>query len=186
MHSPRACVFLLSCLAAAGEAQARVYMTQEQALARVFPAPQTIERRTLFLDEEQSGRAAALAGVPIEARVVPYYVGTREGGITGYAYFDSHLVRTLPETVLIALDAAGRVTRVEIVSFEEPEDYALSEQWLRQFPGLGQRDGPDMGKRIRSMTGATLSARAVTQAVRRVLAIHGLFAAPPPPGAPRP
>jgi hypothetical protein len=161
---------------AAGETGARVYLTVQQALDTVFPQPATVERRTLYLDQTQARRAAKAAGVPVESRVVPYYVGTRDGRVTGYAYFDTHLVRTLPETILVFLGPGGEAARIEIVSFDEPEDYLPSGRWLQQFPG---RTLEEMGSRqgIRALTGATLSSRAVTQAARRVLTLHRLFVA---------
>jgi len=161
-------------------AWARVYLTQEQALKDSFPPPQKVERRTLYLTAEQARRAADLAGVPVEGRVVAYYVGLREGRISGYAYFDTHLVRTLPETVMIVVSPEGQLRRIDIVSFDEPEDYLPSDRWLQQFGRRALDDELSLQRGIRSMTGATLSARAVTQAARRVLALHHLFVAPPP------
>ena len=93
----------------ATQASAKVFLTQEQALERAFPAPQTRERRTLFLSPGQAQQVVALAGSPLERSVVPYYVGMEEGRITGYAYFDTHLVRTLSETVLVSLTPGGRI-----------------------------------------------------------------------------
>jgi hypothetical protein len=177
---------LLLCLGlplATGQSGARVYLTVQQALDSAFPKPATVERKTLYLDEGQARRAAEASGGPVEARVVPYYVGESAGRVVGYAYFDTHLVRTLPETVLVLVAPGGTLQRIEILSFDEPEDYLPSTRWLQQFPG---RSVQDLGARrgIRTLTGATLSSRAVTQAARRVLALHRLFVAPPPAGAP--
>jgi hypothetical protein len=164
----------------ASPVRARVLLTQEQALKELFPPPQTIERRSLYLDEAQARRAAELAGVPVTGRVVAYYVGLREGRISGYAYFDTHLVRTLPETVLIVIGPDGQIRRIDILSFDEPEDYLPSDRWLQQFDRRVLDDELTLKRGIRPMTGATLSARSITQAARRVLALHHLFVAPPP------
>src|SRR2546425_9985050 len=174
----RAILVALIALTVAGRAGARVYLTTQQALDVVFPRPTTVERKTLYLDEAQARRASEAAGAPVEVRVVPYYVGSRDGRVAGYAYFDTHLVRTLPETILILVGPAGDVARIDILSFDEPEDYLPRDRWLRQFPGrtladLGGREG------VRALTGATLSSRAVTQAARRILALHRLFVATP-------
>jgi hypothetical protein len=174
----RACVILLSLLPLAGEAQARVYLPQQEALDRAFPAPQRTERRTLYLDAAQARRTADLAGVPVEARVVPYYVGRRDGRVTGYAYFDSHLVRTLPETIMVLLDPQGRIVRIDILAFDEPEDYLPGGRWLQQFAGRDSGADLTIDRGIRGMTGATLSARAITRAARRILALHRLWVAP--------
>jgi FMN-binding domain len=174
-------VLLLALLLPAGGASARVYMTVQQALDAAFPPPAKVERKTLYLDEEQVRRAGEAAGVPVETRVVPYTVGTSDGRVLGYAYFDTHMVRTLPETVLILVGPDSTIKRIDILSFDEPEDYLPPRRWLDQFPGRGTAD---LGQRqgIRALTGATLSSRAVTQAARRILALHRLFVAPPPDG----
>jgi FMN-binding protein len=180
-----ASVVVLLAMLVAGTAEARVLMTQEEALKVAFPAPQTVERRTLYLDEAQAARASREAGVPVEMRVVPYYVGSEGGRVTGYAYFDTHLVRTLPETVLIRLRPDGAIAAIDIVSFDEPDEYRTTPRWLQQFQGQGA-GGADPGGRIRSLSGATLSARAVTEAARRIAALHRLYVAPAaPPVNPR-
>lgn len=160
---------------------ARVFITQEEALERAFPPPQTNERRTLFLNPVQAKQVEALAGRPLERSVVPYYVGMQDGRITGYAYFDTHLVRTLPETVMIRLAPDGHIAAIEILSFEEPQDYLPGERWLRQFDGRPLDDDLSLKGAIRGLTGATLSSRSVAGAARRILAIHRLFVAGAPP-----
>ncbi|MFQ5877405.1 MAG: FMN-binding protein [Acidobacteriota bacterium] len=168
----------LGLLSLAGRADGRVYLTQEEALRRAFPAPGEVERRTLYLDDGQARAAAAAAGVPVEGRVFPYYVGRREGRALGYAYFDTHLVRTLPETVLVLIAPEGRIERIEILSFDEPEDYLPRGRWLRQFAGRQLDADLSLGRGVRPLTGATLSSRAITAAARRILALHRLYVAP--------
>jgi len=178
---------LLAAAGAAAPAVARVEMTQDEALRLAFPPPQTIERRTLYLDDAQAKQAGDAAGVAIEARAVPYYVGRSEGVLTGYAYFDTHLVRTLPETVMIRIAPAGTIVAIDIVAFDEPHEYRVTTRWLDQFRGRAAAGAPRLPGAIRSLSGATLSARAVTDAARRVLALHRLFVQPrdPRPATPR-
>ncbi len=167
----------------AAPASARVYVTQEEALRQAFPPPLRVERRVLYLDDEQARRAGERAGAPVEARVIPYYAGLEGDRPAGYAYFDTHLVRTLPETVLVLLTSEGLIRRIEIVAFDEPEDYLPGARWMRQFDGAGESDSLRPGGRIHALTGATLSARAVMAAARRILAVHALFVGPPGAGA---
>lgn len=177
-RSAAAAALGIALLLASGTIQARVFLTQQQAIDHAFPPPHTVERRTLYLSDAQARRAATTAGVPVEVRVVPYYVGLLSGRPAGYAYFDTHLVRTLPETILILLSAEGRITRIDIVSFDEPEDYLPTPRWIEQFPGRALDDDLRLGRGIRSLSGATLSARAIVDAARRVLALHRLFVDP--------
>lgn len=185
MSARTALLLLIGLLLGPEPAAARVYRTVDQALETVFPPPQRAERRTLYLDDERVRRAEDASGVRVEARVVSYYVGVTEGRVAGYAYLDTHLVRTLPETVMIVVAPDGVLLRIDVLSFDEPEDYLPTGRWLQQFEGRSLQD-LGAGRGIRTLTGATLSSRAVTQAARRILALHRLFVAPPPPAAEKP
>lgn len=158
-------------LGGGGAAQARVYSTQQEALARAMPPPIEISRRTAYLSEEQARRVEELSGEPLEYRVVPYYAGIRDGRVVGYAFTDVHRVRTLPESVLFALEPDGRIRSAEILSFDEPQDYLPGARWLQQFDQRRLDEGLSLKRDIRTLAGATLSARAVTGAARRVLAL---------------
>jgi FMN-binding protein len=183
MAARTAPLFLIGLLWFPAPAAARVYMTVQQALDSAFPPPHRVERRTLYLDDERVRRAEEASGVRVEARVVSYYVGENEGRVRGYAYLDTHLVRTLPETVMVLVEPDGALRRIDILSFDEPEDYLPTSRWLQQFEGRSIQD-LGAGRGIRTLTGATLSSRAVTQAARRILALHRLFVAPAPSATP--
>lgn len=163
-------------------ASGKIFLTVEEALDLAYPDCE-VARSTVFLDEDQLRQAQEAAGVEVESGLVyPYRAdcGGDDGGASGgnsggTAYFDSHRVRTLPETVMVALDADGNVLRVEVLAFREPEDYIPRDVWYRQFDGEALDDELDLKRGIRGVTGATLTARATTEAVRRVLAIHRIL-----------
>jgi hypothetical protein len=156
---------------AAGPLGAKVFLSADEALRLVF-GDAAVEHRTVFLTAEQRAQARKLAGSEIKSGLVTPYHATRNGKDAGTAYFDSHVVRTLPETLMVVVDPQGKVTRVEVLAFAEPEDYLPPGAWYGQFLGQGLSDDLALGHHIRSVTGASLTARATTEAVRRVLAIH--------------
>jgi len=149
---------------------ARVFLTAEQALHLAFPQAQ-LEKRTLILTAEQKAKASALAGGAVPGVVTQYRV-VEGSHLVAFAYLDTHTVRTLPETLLVILDPQGKVLRVEVLAFGEPEEYLPRPGWYQQFSGKDQPASVELGAGIRPVTGATLTAHATTQAVRRVLAIH--------------
>ena len=171
---------LAACLAAAllggapGPAAGQLFLTQEEALELAFGVDATVERRTAYLSEEQVARIESLDGSDgeLDERVVTHYVATRAGKPVGVAYFDAHRVRTLPEVLMVAVEPGGQVARVEVLKFSEPPDYLAPAGWLDQFDGRSLDDELAVERGIVNMTGATLTSRAVTRAVRRVLALH--------------
>jgi Na+-translocating ferredoxin:NAD+ oxidoreductase RnfG subunit len=154
--------------------QAATSITLDEALALAFPDCE-VERKTLYLTDDQRQRAAELAVVDSVSGLIHTYRATKEAALVGTAYLDTHTVRTLPETLLVVVDTTGAVSRVEVLSFREPPDYLPRAGWYDQFKGkqLDQNLAPNRG--IHGITGATLTTRATTAAVRRVLAIDQIL-----------
>ncbi|UCF20374.1 MAG: FMN-binding protein [Gemmatimonadota bacterium] len=161
----------------AAPTEAQIRLTQQEALRLAFPEPAVIERRTAFLSESEieMARSHAGDGVAIERRVVTYYVGSAGGSPLGVAYFDAHRVRTLNEVLLIVVNTASRIDRIEVLRFAEPPEYEPPEGWLAQFEDRNLTPALSLKSSIAGITGATLTAQAVTQAVRRTLALHAVI-----------
>ena len=168
---------------AAGPASARVFLETDRALALAFGEGAEIRRVPVFLTERQLADARERAGqdVAIPSALVTRYEGWKGGVRVGVAYFDTHRVRTLDETLMIVVGSDGHVGRIEVVSFGEPPDYLPRRKWLDQFTGKRLDADLALPRGIHGISGATLSARAATDAARRVLAIHEAIEATPEP-----
>jgi hypothetical protein len=165
-----------------GAAGAAVFETQEQALARVFPPPARVVRATAFLSPGQVETARRTAQAPVDSAVVTRYAGYGpDGAHLGTAYFDSHVVRTASEVLMIVVAPDRTVRSVDVLAFGEPQDYLPRAGWLKRAEGKRVEDGLFVGRALAHVTGATLTTRAIAAAVRRVLAIHVLLEAPAPP-----
>ena len=174
-RATRAGILLLLVLLGAGAAHAKVFLTQEEAVRLAFPGA-SVERKSFFLTAGQQAEIRRRAGVErLSGALVVAYVASRDGRLVGTAYFDTHVVRTQPETLMIAVAPDGTVSRLEVLSFVEPEEYLPRENWYRQFPGRVLDDDLAMRRGIRPVSGATLTARATTEAVRRILALHAVL-----------
>lgn len=150
---------------------ARVLMTQPEALAAAFPkaAP---TRKTAFLGAEQVKEAARMAQAKVESRIWTYYEGAGPDGKRRSAYFETHVVRTMPETFIAVVNEDATLDYIELLSFEEPDDYLPSGRWLKQFRAKRLADGLLVGRALRNMTGASLTSNALAEGARRVLAVH--------------
>lgn len=170
---------VLLCLAAPVEA--RVFLTVEEALDLAFPGCE-VERQTVYLTEAQLEAAREESGVDLPGALVYPYRATCDGRPGGTAYFDTHRVRTLPETLMIVVSPEDEVRRLEIVAFREPLEYIPPGPWYEQFLGEELSGDLRLQGEIRAVTGATLTARATTDAVRRALAIHRVIEDSEPEG----
>ncbi len=170
---------LLAFFLTATAAGAPVYSTREEALARAFPPPAAIERKTYFLTDAERERASRLAQAKVDSSLVVAYIGRGTSGVLGIAYFDTHTVRTETQTLLVTVKPDGSVGSVEVVAFGEPEDYLPRPAWLRLFERRRLDSDLALGRGLAHVSGATLSTRAIAAAVRRVLAIHAVLQAKP-------
>lgn len=166
-------------LMAAGVASAKTFLTVDAALAQVYPGAE-VERTTVFLDREQSKRVAQLAGTKLTSDVVYPYEIRHGGKQVAVVFFDVHRVRTLPQTLMVALAMDGTVAAVEVLAFTEPEDYLAPGRWYDRFGGWVLSDELRVGRGVDGITGATLTARATTDSVRRMAALfHVLYGGAP-------
>lgn len=157
--------------------EAKTYLSQQEALKRAFPEATKIVRETVFLRPAEKERAAQSAGCPIENEMIVRYTGMKNDQILGHAYFDAHRVRTLPETIMIVVAPDDEIELVEILSFNEPEDYLPKRRWIDQLHAQELDDDLSLKRAIRPISGATLSGRAIVDAARRILAIHQVASA---------
>lgn len=154
---------------------AKSFLTQEEALRLAFPKGAVVTRKTAFLSEADRAEVVRRAGGAPPPGLVVYYAAQVDGKDAGTAYFDTHLVRTLPETILVAVDPNGVLTRIEVLSFSEPEEYLPRGAWYGQFPGKALGDELSEKKGVRPVTGATITVRVTVEAARRILALDAFL-----------
>ena len=169
-------ILLFLALFVAAAADARVLMTQPQALASAFPAGARIVRQKFFLTDAQLDAARRESGVEFNDQLIVRYAGFAGDRLLGFAYFDAHRVRTLPETVMVVVTPDGSVDRVDILSFDEPMDYFPKRRWIDQLLHRKLDKDLSLTGAVRPISGASLTGRAIVNATRKVLALHHVVA----------
>lgn len=164
-------ILFLSFLAWVDSAQATVFYSKEEAFELAFGAGAEVEPLALFLTDEQAEKIEKLALVKLDSKLYTLHVGKRGGQVLGYAAIESHNVRTQPETVMILLSPTGGLARVEMLAFHEPPEYQPPPRW---FERLYQRPLAELriGQGVDGIAGATLSAHASLDGIRKVMAIY--------------
>ncbi|MDX2167059.1 MAG: FMN-binding protein [Deltaproteobacteria bacterium] len=163
---------LAVCLAPLVPARATVFYARDEALKLAFPDADRVEARDLFLTAAQRQAIEQAAKSKLESDLLTVYIGHRGSAILGYAIFDTHNVRTLPETFLVVLTPDGKVAATHLLAFYEPMEYAPPARWLEQFRDQTLSDDMRVGRGIATITGSTLTSEAVTGGIRRALAIY--------------
>lgn len=167
--------FALAAALLAGPAPAafaKVFYSRQQAITLAFPDADRVEKETFVLTPEQTTEIEEQSRSQLESKLVTIWTGYRGDDVLGYAHIDVHTVRTQPEAFMVVLDPSGRVRSVRILAFHEPLDYLPTDRWYAQFGDKSLASPLRVGGDVHGVVGATLSARATTSGVRRVLAYY--------------
>ena len=159
-------------------ATARVFLSRQQALELAFPDADRIEKETFILDDAQVAAIEEASRSKVESKLVTIFTAFRGDERLGHAHIDVHTVRTHPEAFLVVLTPEGAVRSVRVLAFHEPLDYLPTERWYEQFVGRTRADRLRVGGDVHGVVGATLSARAAADGVRRALAYHAILIQP--------
>jgi len=169
--------FTLAAGMAVPAAYATEYMSIEAAQRIAFPEATTFTPVLLALDADARARLAAVARPPgaREPRVWRAMAGNR---LLGTFYADAVIGKQEYIVFGLALDASGRVLRLDVLDYRETHGWEIrNERWRAQFAGKTAADPVDVGRDIANISGATLSCRHVTDGVHRLLALHALLPA---------
>jgi Na+-translocating ferredoxin:NAD+ oxidoreductase RnfG subunit len=168
-------VLPLAALMAVPAAYATEYMSIEAAQRAAFPDATAFVPIPLNLDAAARSRLAEVARPPgaRDPRVWRAMAGER---MLGTFFADAVIGKQEYIVYALALDAAGRVLRIDILDYRETHGWEIrNDRWRAQFVGKTAADPVEVQRDIANISGATLSCRHVTDGVRRLLALHALL-----------
>ena len=145
-------------------------ITRAEALSAAYPGA-TVTRDRVILTPEQMSAVASVARVGMQGKIFPRYIAREGETVVGRAYIDTHTAKTERQSLLISLDTEGRIKRVDVTVFFEPAQYMAPRDWLRQYDGQVLHEELALRRAIRPIAGASFTGRAISDAVRRVLAL---------------
>jgi Na+-translocating ferredoxin:NAD+ oxidoreductase RnfG subunit len=137
-------------------------------LAQIAAAPTQKVTASVKRIYGRDARSTALV-VPVSSDTV--YRVVRGDTLLGFAVVRAVKGKDQPITFLVATDTANQLRDIDILVYREPYGGEVAyEAWRRQFRGKSSADRLEVGRDIRSISGATISVNAVTAGVRRALA----------------
>ena len=161
-------------------------LTKEQALKEVFWSGAQIESETKELTgdvlanikkrlggslvyEQQGSESAKVT----EKHIVTFYFGVKDGEKKGVAIIDVEPGKWGPVEFITAMDIKGRVKSVKVLSYQEIRGRPIARSsFMNQYRGKSSSSPLQVGKDIVGISGATISSRAATFAVKKAIVIH--------------
>ena len=104
---------------------------------------------------------------------IEFYFASKNGAKTGVAIFDEEPGKWGPVDFIIGMDLNGVVTRVEVLSYEEKRGQPIARHsYMSQYEGKTSKSALTVGKDINGVSGATISSRCATFAVKKAIVLY--------------
>jgi hypothetical protein len=149
-------------------AYATTYLSVEQVQRAMFPDGR-FTTATLTLSDAQVRAIEDRSGMSVRRREVQAW--RVEGG--GALIVDEVIGKHEYITYALGVNADGSVRGIEIMDYRESYGYEIRDPaWRMQFAGKTAADPLRLDGDIKNISGATLSCRHITDAVKRLLATY--------------
>jgi Na+-translocating ferredoxin:NAD+ oxidoreductase RnfG subunit len=143
------------------------YLSIEQAQQSLFASADRFEEIALALTPAQKDSVAKLAGPQPPHRSLRIWRALRSSELLGYVFIDEVIGRQDFITYALGIDAAGKLSTVEVLAYRESHGAEIrGTGWRHQFEGRRGLDQLHFRADIKNIAGATLSSEHVTQGVR--------------------
>ena len=158
----------LSILVAPIFAQAKIYVSSEQAQQILFPNKVLSKSPIIITDDlQEKMRAASSIRHPFQGDRI---WRSSDGG---WFVIDEVVGKHEMITYAVALNAKGSVLGIEVLEYVESYGYEVAEaQWRKQFVGKTINDPIKLNQDIQNIGGATLSCKHLTDGVKRITVLY--------------
>ena len=137
---------------------------------RAFNA-KSVEMHNTILSDAQVAELSKRSMQKIDSKLYRLYLAQNGDKTIGYGVLMNKKVRTKTAIALYLIGIDGKIKSIEIVAFNEPMEYLPSKTWLNVFDQKSSANVLKLNQDIPTTTGATLSARAITDGARAALAL---------------
>ncbi|MGA9046148.1 FMN-binding protein [Sulfuricurvum sp.] len=137
---------------------------------RAFAA-KSVETQNIILNDLQVAQLSKASTQKIDTRLYRIYSAKNGTQTLGYGVLVNKKVRTKTAIALYLIGVDGKIKSIEIVAFNEPLEYLPTKKWLDVFDNKNSASTLKLNQDIPTTTGATLSARAISDGARAALAL---------------
>ena len=132
-------------------------------------------QKIITLTKVQVRELQQVSQAKIDSAKVRFYVVSNDSKVEGYGVLVINRVRTKKAAILYLIDKDESIKGIEIVQFLEPSEYKPNNTWKALFTGKNLQDDLKSGHGIPTISGATMTARSISDASRIALAIVKMF-----------
>lgn len=144
----------------------------DEVIHSAFTNVSAIKAKRLILTSKQFSQIKAKAKTSVTTKIYRYYSIMKASKQLGVGVLITRKVRSQKATVLYLFDKNANLKLTEIMAFSEPPEFIPSKIWMSQLQNQKASARLTVGKDIPTISGATLSARSVSEGARVARAIY--------------
>jgi len=145
-------------------ASAKTFLTVKESQDILFPN-QVLTKLNVTLTEEQADAIADKS----DTRVRNLKMNVWKSADGGLFIADQVIGKHENIDIAVGLDAAGKVTGIEVLTYRESYgEQVMHPKWRKQFHGKDQSEHLLLDEQIKNISGATLSCRHITDGINRL------------------
>ena len=148
--------------------QAGELITLKDYLKKELTSSPKMSKETFPLSAEQKKALSGIASNSQDVEFTFFYGKSAEGKLEKACTVVPETGKEGPMSIGVCFDPVGLVSSVTVLTSWEDRGLEINEdKWLKQFKGKKMSDGFQVGKDVDGVSGATISAKAVAEAVRK-------------------
>src|SRR3954468_19593795 len=159
--------------AVAPQCIAAKYLSIEQAREQIFPFADEYVTKPLQLTSGQIEEIERLSGVTERGTQPLVWKAMAKGKLIGWLFVDQVIGKHELITYALGVNVDGSVRQLQIMKYLETYGSQVRyPNWRDQFVGKTVKNPLRIESDVENITGATLSARHLTDGIRRLLYLH--------------
>ncbi len=151
---------------------AKILISPLDAMHYAYGSDAKVLKQNILLSKAQASRIQKEAKVKLNTKIYRIFKAHKGKAFLGYGILINKKVRSKNGVVLYFISKDSILKGIEIIAFNEPIEYLPSKQWNSQFQDKNTSKPLRVSREISTITGATLSARSVTDGSRLAFAIY--------------
>lgn len=151
---------------------AKLLISPVDSMKMVYGDDVRVEKKNILLKNAQAQKIQKAAQTKLPSKIVRTYSALKGSEVVGYGVLISKKIRSKNGVVLYHISKNGRLLSMEVISFNEPIEYLPTKNWTKQFENIDTDHMLHVSKNIPTISGATLSANAITDASRIAFTVY--------------
>ncbi|MFT7004750.1 MAG: hypothetical protein ACJAWW_002115 [Sulfurimonas sp.] len=151
---------------------AKILISPIDAMKQSYGIDANVVKKNILLNKRQATIIQKNAKTKLSSKIFRIFKATKNDKILGYGILINKKIRSKNAVALYLISKDSTLLGIEIIAFNEPMEYIPSKKWMSQFENVSTDKHFRVGRNIPTITGATLSARSLTDSSRIAFAFY--------------